>query len=475
MSLRQLMATPNPDDPLDADIAKEFQFDHPTYLQNAREMTKKYANEEAVLNEQEEEEEEEEEDDVKKRQDSVKTEKDEYSKFKLEKEEEDEMLVKEESTQPRRLGLSLSRKKASSSQSTTTVLSQASSTFEIKSSQPKGLSLKRTVKTEKKIEKVKKVEKIKEEEIINSADDLQTVKKEASIKVEKVKKSEKKVEKKVDDVEKIEKEEKLKIEEKGTKSKAVEKVKPTVKKEDKMELDDDFEGVDSKHSATIRKTEKKAKMDLDEQQLERHDILEFLSQGSTKRVYIEDDDMEEVLSQKKKKKRSIMGDSDEEEEASSKKEQQRQYVSMINLSSPKLKTLSSQKKELNSKLPNKATETSAYFNSPTTTTPFIPIESNDEDMPLLLNREDKSIRDVTNNGTNTKISTSSSRSTITTTSFINQEVIDLLSDSEEDDQDDFFKSLHNSQASEQPRLMHSLQLSKKLTRNKLSLSKKKTK
>lgn len=46
-SLRQLLAAPNPDDPLDADIAKEYQLDYPTFKRNALELTKKYASKEA--------------------------------------------------------------------------------------------------------------------------------------------------------------------------------------------------------------------------------------------------------------------------------------------------------------------------------------------------------------------------------------------------------------------------------------------
>ncbi|KAI7892327.1 ubiquitin-conjugating enzyme/RWD-like protein, partial [Mucor mucedo] len=46
-SLRQLLAAPNPDDPLDADIAKEYQLDYPTFKRNAIEYTKKFASKEA--------------------------------------------------------------------------------------------------------------------------------------------------------------------------------------------------------------------------------------------------------------------------------------------------------------------------------------------------------------------------------------------------------------------------------------------
>ncbi|KAI8984449.1 ubiquitin-conjugating enzyme/RWD-like protein, partial [Mycotypha africana] len=45
MLLGQLLAHPNPDDPLDADIAREYQFDYPTFTQKAIEYTEKYANE----------------------------------------------------------------------------------------------------------------------------------------------------------------------------------------------------------------------------------------------------------------------------------------------------------------------------------------------------------------------------------------------------------------------------------------------
>lgn len=47
--LSQLLAQPNPDDPLDAEIAKEYQFDYPTFKQKAIEFTKKYANKDQVL------------------------------------------------------------------------------------------------------------------------------------------------------------------------------------------------------------------------------------------------------------------------------------------------------------------------------------------------------------------------------------------------------------------------------------------
>lgn len=49
-SLRQLLAAPNPDDPLDADIAREYQLNYPTFLKKAQESTLKHASDEAVLN-----------------------------------------------------------------------------------------------------------------------------------------------------------------------------------------------------------------------------------------------------------------------------------------------------------------------------------------------------------------------------------------------------------------------------------------
>ncbi|KAI8052631.1 ubiquitin-conjugating enzyme/RWD-like protein [Thamnidium elegans] len=49
-SLRQLLAAPNPDDPLNADIAREYQLDHPSFLKNAQEYTLKYASEDAISN-----------------------------------------------------------------------------------------------------------------------------------------------------------------------------------------------------------------------------------------------------------------------------------------------------------------------------------------------------------------------------------------------------------------------------------------
>ncbi|KAI8097494.1 ubiquitin-conjugating enzyme/RWD-like protein [Halteromyces radiatus] len=43
LSLQQLIGTPNPDDPLDADIAKEYIQDHDLFSKKAKEHTKKYA------------------------------------------------------------------------------------------------------------------------------------------------------------------------------------------------------------------------------------------------------------------------------------------------------------------------------------------------------------------------------------------------------------------------------------------------
>ena len=49
LSLAQLLDDPNPDDPLDAEIAKEYQIDRPTFDKKALEFTLKFANEEAVM------------------------------------------------------------------------------------------------------------------------------------------------------------------------------------------------------------------------------------------------------------------------------------------------------------------------------------------------------------------------------------------------------------------------------------------
>ncbi|KAI8645346.1 ubiquitin-conjugating enzyme/RWD-like protein [Parasitella parasitica] len=49
LSLSQLLANPNPDDPLDAEIAREYQIDLPTFSHKALDFTLKYANEEAVM------------------------------------------------------------------------------------------------------------------------------------------------------------------------------------------------------------------------------------------------------------------------------------------------------------------------------------------------------------------------------------------------------------------------------------------
>ncbi|KAI9495208.1 ubiquitin-conjugating enzyme/RWD-like protein, partial [Zychaea mexicana] len=43
ISLSGLLASPNPDDPLDAEIAREYQLDHALFLSKAREYTFKYA------------------------------------------------------------------------------------------------------------------------------------------------------------------------------------------------------------------------------------------------------------------------------------------------------------------------------------------------------------------------------------------------------------------------------------------------
>ncbi|XP_054032434.1 ubiquitin-conjugating enzyme E2 T [Dryobates pubescens] len=46
-SIQLLMAEPNPDDPLMADISSEFKYNRQLFLQNAREWTQKYASQEA--------------------------------------------------------------------------------------------------------------------------------------------------------------------------------------------------------------------------------------------------------------------------------------------------------------------------------------------------------------------------------------------------------------------------------------------
>lgn len=48
ISLSQLLAHPNPDDPLDADIAKEYHLDYPQFKQKAIQYTEKYATREYV-------------------------------------------------------------------------------------------------------------------------------------------------------------------------------------------------------------------------------------------------------------------------------------------------------------------------------------------------------------------------------------------------------------------------------------------
>ncbi|KAI8378770.1 ubiquitin-conjugating enzyme/RWD-like protein, partial [Choanephora cucurbitarum] len=47
--LSQLLAQPNPDDPLDAEIAKEYQLSYPTFKQKAIEYTEKYATEDNTV------------------------------------------------------------------------------------------------------------------------------------------------------------------------------------------------------------------------------------------------------------------------------------------------------------------------------------------------------------------------------------------------------------------------------------------
>lgn len=50
MSLRQLIAVPNPDDPLEVDIAQEFKLEYPQFERKAKEFTKKYATGEDTSN-----------------------------------------------------------------------------------------------------------------------------------------------------------------------------------------------------------------------------------------------------------------------------------------------------------------------------------------------------------------------------------------------------------------------------------------
>ncbi|KAM9109376.1 ubiquitin-conjugating enzyme E2 T isoform X1 [Balaenoptera acutorostrata] len=46
-SVQQLMAEPNPDDPLMADISSEFKYNKPVFLRNARQWTEKHARQKA--------------------------------------------------------------------------------------------------------------------------------------------------------------------------------------------------------------------------------------------------------------------------------------------------------------------------------------------------------------------------------------------------------------------------------------------
>ncbi|KAJ1074616.1 hypothetical protein K5549_001311 [Capra hircus] len=46
-SVQQLMAEPNPDDPLMADISSEFKYNKPVFLKNARQWTEKHARQKA--------------------------------------------------------------------------------------------------------------------------------------------------------------------------------------------------------------------------------------------------------------------------------------------------------------------------------------------------------------------------------------------------------------------------------------------
>lgn len=106
--LTQLLANPNPDDPLDAEIAREYQIDRPTFNQKALEFTLKYANEETVMSSSHDQEEKEVKDVV---------------KIEEKNDETEETIIK---TKPK-LSLSLSKKKntPNSSQSTSSQSSES--------------------------------------------------------------------------------------------------------------------------------------------------------------------------------------------------------------------------------------------------------------------------------------------------------------------------------------------------------------
>ncbi|KAG2232024.1 hypothetical protein INT48_000579, partial [Thamnidium elegans] len=91
-SLRQLLAAPNPDDPLNADIAREYQLDHPSFLKNAQEYTLKYASEDAISNSE------------------IKSYTEE-STVEKEEEEKEEKEEKEEPIKKTKMSLSLSKRK----------------------------------------------------------------------------------------------------------------------------------------------------------------------------------------------------------------------------------------------------------------------------------------------------------------------------------------------------------------------------
>lgn len=52
-SIQVLMAEPNPDDPLMADISSEFKYNKPLFLKNARQWTEKHARQKQKANEEE--------------------------------------------------------------------------------------------------------------------------------------------------------------------------------------------------------------------------------------------------------------------------------------------------------------------------------------------------------------------------------------------------------------------------------------
>ncbi|KAL9538204.1 hypothetical protein PS6_011613 [Mucor atramentarius] len=114
LSLAQLLAHPNPDDPLDAQIAREYQIDRPTFDQKALEFTLKFANEETVMSNNQDQEEKE----------AKCGEKVELKSEYVESKQEEEVAVE---TKPK-LSLSLSKKKSSTGSSQTSTQQSSQST-----------------------------------------------------------------------------------------------------------------------------------------------------------------------------------------------------------------------------------------------------------------------------------------------------------------------------------------------------------